>query len=102
MIHGLLDATQVVATVELDGAPHEVCCEAEASHDRRTNLLTVRLHAFVRAMEQDHIGETATPAWLPEPETVTESVDLDEAHEMAEDIFASWNRRVLAALPRNP
>ena len=96
MLHSLLDTTQVLATVEIDHATHEVCAEAVASHDRSTKMLTVKLRAFLRAEKQDHIGEKATADWLPTDETVTEHVDAEEAHAMASDIFASWRRKVAA------
>lgn len=100
MNHGLLDTTQVVATLRVDGEPYEVCAEAEASHDRSTGQLNVRLSAFLRAERQDHIGETLQPDLLPAPETLREHVDAGEAHALASDIFASWKRRVVAGLPR--
>lgn len=100
MIHALLDTTQVIATIELGGSMHEVCAEALANHDRRTNLLTVSLRAFLRDERQEHLGETSTPAWLPAPQTVTEHVGASEGHAMANDIFASWRRKVDAAIPR--
>jgi hypothetical protein len=99
MIHCLLDASQVVATVDVDGEPYEVCAEAEAEHDRASQQLTVRLSAFLRAERQDHIGETLRPEWLPAAEAVTEHVDAGEAHAVASDVFASWKRRIAAALP---
>ena len=99
MQHRLLDATQVLATIERDGEPYEVCVEAEAEHDRAGQILTVRLSAFLRAERQDHIGETHQPDWLPAAETVTEHVGAEEAHALASDIFASWKRRVTAMLP---
>ena len=99
MLHSLLDTTQVLGTVEIDHATHEVCAEAVASHDRGTNLLTVNLRAFLRAEKQDHIGETAAADWLPASETVTEPVDAEEAHAMASDIFASWRRKVATTVP---
>ncbi len=99
MIHGLLDATQVISTTEIEGAPYEVCAEAQASHDRRSHLLTVTLNAFVRALNQEHLAKTATPDWLPPSETVHEYIEPEEAHEMASDIFASWCHRVTMKVP---
>ncbi len=99
MIHALLDATQVLGTLEIDGAAYEVCAEAIANHDRHTNQLTVTLRAFLRSEKHDHIGETTTPAWIPQPQTVTEHVEGGEAHEMANDVFASWKKVVAAAIP---
>ncbi len=100
MIHALLDATQVLGTLEIDGAAYEVCAEAVANHDRHTNQLTVNLRAFLRSEKQDHIGETTTPAWIPQPQTVTEHVEGGEAHEMANEIFATWKRKVSGVIPR--
>lgn len=99
MIHALLDTTQVIGTTEMDGASHEVCAEAIASHDRRSNQMTVNLRAFLRATQHVHLGETTIPAWLPAPQTVTEHVEVDEAHEMANDVFASWCHKVKGAIP---
>lgn len=99
MIHALLDATQVLGAVQIDGVTHEVCAEAIANHDRRSNELTVNLCAFLRSEEQDHIGEQSTPAWLPASQDVTEHVEAEEAHAMASDVFASWKRKVAAVIP---
>ncbi len=99
MIHSLIDTTKVLHTIELEGATHELCAEAIANHDRHSNQLTVTLRAFLRATEHTHLGETAAPSWLPAPQTVTEHVEADEAHEMANDIFASWCHKVAGALP---
>jgi hypothetical protein len=98
MLHALLDATQVLSTVQIDGVTHEVCAEAVANHDRRSNQLTVNLRAFLRSEQQDHIGEQSVPAWLPASQTTTEHVDAEEAHAMASDVFASWKRKVAAAI----
>jgi hypothetical protein len=99
MIHSLLDASQVLGTVEINGVPHEVCAEAVANHDRRTNQLTIQLQAFLRSEQQDHIGETTAVSWLPSPQTITEHVDAAEAHAVAGDVFASWCKKVAASMP---
>jgi hypothetical protein len=101
MIHGLLDATQVISTTEINGAPFEVCAEADASHDRRSHLLTVTLQSFVRGLSQETLGQKLTPDWLPPSETVHEYIEPDEAHEMASDIFASWCHRVAMKVPQD-
>ena len=100
MLHALLDATQVLGTVQIDGVTHEVCAEALANHDRRSHLLTVNLRTFLRSEQQNHIGKQSTPAWLPKPETVIEHVEAEEAHAVASDVFASWRRKVEAVMPR--
>lgn len=100
MIHNLLDTTKVVGTTNIDGIAHEVCAEAEATHDRGISMLTVKLRAFLRTLEHTHLGETAVAAWLPASETVTEHVDREEASAMAKDIFASWCHKVERATPQ--
>lgn len=94
----LLDTTKVVGTAEIGGVPHEVCAEAEATHDKTNGLLTVNLRGFLRSLEHTHLGEGAAAAWLPAPEVVREHVDHDEAAEMAKDVFASWCHRLQKAL----
>lgn len=101
MTHALLDTTQVVATHEIEGISYEVCAEAVATHDRRVHILSVELRSFLRALDQDHIHEELVPEWLPAPETITDGVEAAEAHEMADDVFASWCRRVAATVPES-
>ncbi len=98
MMHALLDTTQVLRTLQIDGVAYEVCVEAVATHDRSTNVLKVDLKAFLRSEAQDHIGEVASVSWLPPPQTVTEHVEAGEAHDMANDVFASWKNKVTAAM----
>jgi hypothetical protein len=98
VIHALLDTTKVVGKTDIDGQTFEVCAEAVANHDRRDNRLTIDLRAFLRAEGHRQIGETTTPGWLPAPQTVTEHTDLADAHEVADDVFANWCRRVAGAV----
>lgn len=100
MTHPLLDTTQVISLIEVDGVPFEVCAEALASHDRGKNLLSVELRAFLRAEKHDHIGEVSTPTWLPAPQTLTEHVDAEEAHAVASDVLSSWRHKVAGCLPK--
>lgn len=100
MIHALLDTTKVLGTLDWEGGSYEVCAEATANHARGENSLTVDLRAYLRATHQTHLGETLVPGWLPDPQVVTEHVGIGEAHEMTNEIFAGWCRKVAASLPR--
>lgn len=100
MIHSLLDTSQVISTIDIEGVPFEVCIEAVASHDRGKNELSVQLRAFLRAEKHDHIGEVSTPSWLPAAHSVTEHVSAEEAHEVAADVLASWRHKVAGCLPQ--
>ncbi len=99
MIHHLIDSTRVVGVTELVGERFEVCAEAVGRHDRGENLLTVELRAFLRAASPGHLGEVAHPDWLPATQELREAVGVEEAHEMVDDIFRSWCRKVAAAIP---
>ena len=95
----LLDTTKVVGTTTIAGTPHEVCAEAEATHDKASGQLTVNLRGFLRTLEHTHLGESANAQWLPPPEVVCEHVDREEAGEMAKDVFSSWCHKVERAIP---
>jgi len=99
MIHALIDTTRVVGSLELDGVVHELCAEAVADHERGGDLLTVRLRAFLRAAEPGHLGEQASPPWLPAPQTVTEHVPIEDARGLVDEVFASWCHKVAASKP---
>ena len=71
-MHGIIDISKVVGTVQISEHTHEVCAEADASFNRSTNELTVKLRSFLHSEEQTHVGETIGAAWLPEPSTVIE------------------------------
>ena len=100
MIHAFFDTTKVLGTFEIEGEQYEVCAEAIANHERSTNLVTVNLKAFLRAMKHDHLGERNTPDWLPVDQTVTEHGEIEEAHELTNEIFASWCHKVAGSLPQ--
>lgn len=99
MINALIDTTRVVGACELDGVVHEVCAEAVGNHERDGSILKVNLRAFLRSTGHDHLGEIVHPDWLPAGEEVAEHVDIREAHELVNDIFASWCRKVADSIP---
>ena len=101
-MHGVIDISKVVGTVQISGQPHEVCAEADATFDRSTHTLTVKLSSFLHSEEQTHVGEVSTAAWLPAPETAIEHGEAEEASAMAKDVFASWCRKVQASIPSEP
>ena len=77
----------------------EVCAAADASFDEAAGRLTVKLNAFLRPADflakERHFGAS----WLPKNETLTESVDPEECHQAAREIFQGWVRKVRAAAP---
>jgi hypothetical protein len=99
MLNTLIDSTRVVGHFGSGGSNHEVCAEATATQELGSNLVTVKLRAFLRATEQNHLGETAETTWLPGNQVVNEHLDSGEAHEWVRDVFASWCHRVATAIP---
>jgi hypothetical protein len=99
MLHALIDSTRVVGHFEFGGSNHEVCAEATATQEPGSNLVTVKLRAFLRATEQDQLGETAEVGWLPGSQVVNEHLDPGEAHEWVREVFTSWCHRVASAIP---
>lgn len=98
-MQGIIDISKIVGKVQIGGQTHEVCAEADATFNRATHELNVKLHSYLHSEEQTHVGETISASWLPESTTVTEHADAEEASAIAKDVFASWCRKVQAAIP---
>lgn len=95
----VLDASEVIGTVQTPEGERHVCAAAAASYDEAQARLTVKLDAFLRSTELRN-KEARFPAdWLPKPEVVREAVGPEEAVEMARDIFQGWARKVHERVP---
>ena len=93
----IIDTSEILGTVALRNGQAEVCASAEASH--ASGKVAVRLDAFLRPIHVHGKEERLSADWLPHPETITESVSLEEASEVARDIFHKWVRKIRAATP---
>ena len=95
----VIDTSEVLGTVETPEGVSEVCASAEASFDEAAGRMVVRLEAFLRPagllVKERHFRVD----WLPASETITESVNHEECHEMARDIFHRWAQKVRDAAP---
>jgi hypothetical protein len=60
----------------------------------------VKLETFLRPTDLLTKERHCRADWLPENETVTESVDLDECRELSREIFQRWVRKVREAAPK--
>lgn len=96
----ILDTSEVLGTVATPGGTSEVCVSAEGGFDESKGRLVVRLEAFLRPTDLLARERHFRADWLPENETVTEVVDLDECRETAREIFHRWARKVREAAPR--
>ena len=95
----VIDVSEILGTIDLPAGTNEVCATAEASYDESSSRLTVSLAAFLRPVDllaaEKHLGAS----WLPKPQTASEAVSLDEAGEVAREIFHRWTRKVREAAP---
>jgi hypothetical protein len=96
----IVDTTEVLGSVETPEGTCEVGASADAGFDEAAGRLVVKLEAFLRPAEFLAKERRFRARWLPENETVTESVARDECHEVAREIFQCWVRRVREAAPQ--
>lgn len=78
------------------GAESEVHATAESTYDQEHGRLHVRLECSLR--RRGCVTERVREPWLPDVETVTESVPIEEAVSVTKDIFHSWIARVRRAI----
>jgi hypothetical protein len=103
IVKRIIDTSEVLGTVELPNGTYEVCATADANYDDDAKQLIVRLNSFLRTTNLRAKEELSPADWLPKGETVTESMDPDEAVEAARDIFHRWAQKVRNAGPlHNP
>ena len=95
----VIDTSEVLGTVELPEGTCEVCASADAGYDESAGRLVVNLDAFLRRTDLRKKERRLSANWLPQKETITESLNRDECHPVAVDIFHRWVRRVRAATP---
>ena len=95
----ILSASEILGTINLPQGECEVMATANGDYSLRSGNLVVSLEACVHPTRSSKTDEPVDTKWLPEPETVTESVEADEAGEVARDVFRSWVRKVRAAAP---
>jgi len=95
----IIDTSEVLGTVETPEGVCELCASADAGFDEETGRLVMTLEAFLRPagllVKERHFRA----AWLPENQTVRESVEREECHELAREIFHRWVRKLRDAAP---
>ena len=97
--HPLLDAIDIISTMEVGADSYEVCASCVARFDDIEEKLNVALSAFVRRFEIRGKDQIFKPPWLPKAETVRMGVTQGEALDAAKEVFASWVKRIRASIP---
>lgn len=94
-----LDSISVVGATDLDDETVDVCAEVEARYDTPARELTVTLDCFLRRPDAMKHKQRIHAPWLPERQVVRETVDPEEASDMARDIARSWRKKVIEVIP---
>lgn len=94
----IFNTREILGTLELPEGECELTARATAEYAEGSGSLVVRLDAAVRRREA-HGGHEVAVKWLPKSETVTEFSSIEEAGEIARDIFRRWVRKVRASAP---
>ncbi len=90
----VLSISEIVQNLDLELEPRELCAAAEADYDDTASSLIIKLDAFVRQVHHSGPDVCTRPDWLPRRETLREHVSVEEASDMARDIFRRWTRKV--------
>jgi hypothetical protein len=96
----VIDTSEVLGTVETPEGTCELGASADAGFDEAAGRLVVKLEAFLRPAEFLAKERHFRAKWLPDNETVTETVAHEECHDVAREIFNRWVRKVREAAPR--
>lgn len=93
----VIDSTEVLGTVETTTGIYSLCAAADAKFDDGAGKLVITLRAFLRPVEVAQ--KVLSVDWLPADETVSMSVDMDDAWDAAKEIFLRWVHRVRDSAP---
>jgi len=95
----IIDTFVALGEMDTTEGRRELCVAADANFDEAAGRLVVRLEAFLRNTDLVTKEKHSTASWLPQPETVSESVGPEETVELARDIFHRWVRKVRETAP---
>jgi hypothetical protein len=96
----VIETSEVLGTVEGPDGLAELCASADARYDETAGRLLAKLEAFLRPADLMVKERHFRADWLPENETVSESVAREECHDVAREIFQRWVRKVREAAPQ--
>jgi hypothetical protein len=82
--------TEILGSFDRDGRQFEVCAISEANFDEEHSRLVMDLDSFVRPVDIRVKEEHLQPDWLPRKRHLTESVSMEDAQDMAKEIFHGW------------
>jgi hypothetical protein len=95
----ILHITEILGTVAMPEGECELIARATAEYNEGSGNLLVRLEASVRRRNAARGDSLVAATWLPENQTASEFAPIEEASEIARDIFRRWVRKVRSAAP---
>ncbi len=98
----LISISENISPPQRIGDRGEVFATAEASFDRKSSRLQVKLESFAWRPGFDVDGNQPPVDWLPQPKTLTKSVSQEEATHVAKEIFNKWAREVRKKVEEPP
>jgi hypothetical protein len=94
----LIALSEALEELELSGGgTAEVQVSADGDYDESRGVLALTLDSSIRPLLDAEA--CVRPAWLPNPQSLQEHVDMDEATTLARDIFQHWVEKVRRAIP---
>lgn len=95
----VIETSETLGRLDTPEGERELCVTADANYDESAHQVVVDLRAFLRNTDLLTTERRFPADWLPQPETVREHVDADEAAAVAREIFHNWVRRVRDGAP---
>jgi hypothetical protein len=94
--------SEVVSCLSLNHSSWELLALAEAGYDESASSLIVQLNTQLRPVTPQACQDQPVLDWLPPDGVQRESVALEEAFNVAKDIFQSWVNRIKKSIPLSP
>jgi hypothetical protein len=95
----VISISEVIELIPWESKTAELCATAEAVYDKEHGKVVVELDAYVAPVDIVKDEERIRPPWLLPKETFATGVDLEEAAEVARDVFQNWVKRLRHASP---
>ena len=95
----ILETREILGTLQLPEGECELVASATAEYSEGSANLVVHLEAAIARRAGGSDTARVIADWLPTNQTVSEFVPIDEAGEVARDIFRKWVRKVRESAP---
>ena len=95
----IYSSSQIIGSFRKGEKEFEACAKAEAQFDEEHSFLLVELDSFIRPVDLVSKEQHFQAGWLPKKECIKETVSLEEAPDLAREIFHRWVHKIQQAMP---